>query len=38
VGYLLLPRDQTFDVLPLLERGGPRWHDVLNTASDSDYG
>jgi hypothetical protein len=37
-GYLLLPRDQTFDVVPLLERGGPRWHDVLNTASDSDYG
>jgi len=37
-GYFLLPRDQTFDVVPLLERGGPRWHDVLNTASDSDYG
>jgi hypothetical protein len=35
-GYLL-PRDRDFDVVPLLERGLP-WHDVLNTASDSDYG
>lgn len=37
-GYLLVPRDRTFDVVPLLERGGLPWHDVLNTASDSDYG
>ena len=37
-GYLLLPRDRTFDVVPLLQRGGLPWHDVLNTASDSDYG
>jgi hypothetical protein len=36
--YLMWPRDQTFDVVPRLERGGLRWHDVLNTASDSDYG
>jgi len=36
-GYLMLPRDQTFDVVPLLRPGLP-WHDVLNTASDSDYG
>jgi hypothetical protein len=32
-----LPKDQTFDVVPLLRPGLP-WHDVLNTASDSDYG
>ena len=37
VGYLLLPRDHSFDVLPP-QRGGLPWHDVLNTASDSDYG
>ncbi len=37
-GYLLLPRDRSFDVVPLLERGGLPWHDILNTASDSDYG
>jgi hypothetical protein len=36
-GYLLLPRDRTFDVVPQLQPGLP-WHDVLNTASDSDYG
>ncbi|HKO94184.1 MAG TPA: hypothetical protein VJU61_23685, partial [Polyangiaceae bacterium] len=35
--YLFLPRDETFDVVPLLRPGLP-WHDVLNTASDSDYG
>jgi len=35
--YLFLPRDETFDVVPLLHPGLP-WHDVLNTASDSDYG
>jgi hypothetical protein len=37
-GYLLWPRDSDFDVVPLLERGNLRWHDELNTASDSDYG
>jgi hypothetical protein len=37
-GYLMWPRDESFDVVPRLERGGLRWHDVLNTASDSDYG
>lgn len=37
-GYLMWPRDDSFDVVPRLERGGLRWHDVLNTASDSDYG
>jgi hypothetical protein len=36
-GSLFLPRDETFDVVPLL-RPGLRWHDVLNTARDSDYG
>ncbi len=36
-GHLLLPRDQDFDVVPR-QRGGLPWHDVLNTASDSDYG
>ena len=36
-GQLFLPRDETFDVVPLLRPGLP-WHDVLNTASDSDYG
>lgn len=36
-GYLLLPRDRTFDVAPL-QRGGLPWHEVLNTADDSDYG
>jgi hypothetical protein len=36
-GYLFLPRDETFDVVPQLHPGLP-WHDVLNTASDSDYG
>lgn len=35
-GHLLLPRDETFDVAPR-ERDGLPWHDVLNTASDSDY-
>jgi hypothetical protein len=37
-GYLLWQRDSTFDVVPRLERGGLRWHDELNTASDADYG
>jgi hypothetical protein len=37
-GYLMWPRDDTFDVVPLLERNGLRWHDELNTASESDYG
>jgi hypothetical protein len=32
-----LPRDRTFDVAPL-EHGSLPWHDVLNTASDADYG
>jgi hypothetical protein len=36
-GSLLLPRDETFDVVPLLRPSLP-WHDILNTASDSDYG
>jgi hypothetical protein len=36
-GYLLLPRDQDFDVVPV-QRGGLPWHELLNTASDSDYG
>jgi hypothetical protein len=36
-GYLFLPRDESFDVVPQLHPGLP-WHDVLNTASDSDYG
>jgi hypothetical protein len=36
-GSLFLPRDETFDVVPLL-RPTLRWHDVLNTAGDSDYG
>ena len=36
-GYLFLPRDRAFDVGPL-ERDALPWHDVLNTASDSDYG
>jgi len=36
-GYLFLPRDPTFDVVPLLRPGLP-WHDILNTASESDYG
>jgi hypothetical protein len=36
-GYLFLPRDQTFDVVPSQREGLP-WHDILNTASDSDYG
>ena len=35
-GQLLLPRDETFDVAP---RGsGLPWHELLNTALDSDYG
>ena len=37
VGYLFLPRDRTFDVVPS-QRDGLPWHDLLNTASDSDYG
>jgi hypothetical protein len=37
-GSLLWPRDSNFDVVPLLEGGGLRWHDELNTASDADYG
>lgn len=37
VGYLFLPRDRTFDVVPS-QRDGLPWHDILNTASDSDYG
>jgi hypothetical protein len=36
-GYLFLPRDRTFDVVPS-QRDGLPWHDILNTASDSDYG
>jgi hypothetical protein len=36
-GYLLLPRDDDFEVAPSL-RGGLPWHELLNTASDSDYG
>jgi hypothetical protein len=36
-GYLFLPRDRTFDVAPS-QRDGLPWHDILNTASDSDYG
>jgi hypothetical protein len=36
-GSLLLPRDQDFDVGPL-QRGGLPWHELLNTATDSDYG
>ena len=36
-GYLFLPRDRTFDVVPS-QRDGLPWHDLLNTASDSDYG
>jgi hypothetical protein len=37
LGYLLLPRDQSFDVVPQLRPGLP-WHDVLNTALEADYG
>lgn len=37
IGRLLLPRDHSFDVAPL-QRGGLPWHELLNTASDSDYG
>jgi hypothetical protein len=37
-GYLLLPRDEDFDVVPLTQPAGLPWHDILNTASDSDYG
>jgi hypothetical protein len=37
-GHLMWPRDQNFEVVPRLERGGLRWHDELNTATDSDYG
>jgi hypothetical protein len=37
-GYLILPRDTNFDIVPRLERGGLRWSDELNTASDSEYG
>jgi hypothetical protein len=37
-GQLMWPQDRTFDVVPRIERGGLRWHDVLNTASDADYG
>jgi hypothetical protein len=37
VGYLFLPRDRTFEVVPS-QRDGLPWHDILNTASDSDYG
>jgi len=37
-GSLMWPRDHDFDVAPLLERGGLRWHDVLDRASDADYG
>lgn len=36
-GSLLLPRDNDFDVVPLLKPGLP-WHDLLNTAGESDYG
>jgi hypothetical protein len=36
-GALFLPRDRTFDVVPS-QRDGVPWHDILNTASDSDYG
>ncbi|HTV19810.1 MAG TPA: hypothetical protein VMG12_14090 [Polyangiaceae bacterium] len=36
-GYLMLPRDRTFDVAPF-ERGGLPWHDLLNTALEADYG
>jgi len=36
-GYLFLPRDRTFDVVPS-QRDGLPWHDILNTASDSEYG
>lgn len=36
-GHLLLPRDETFDVWPR-EGGGLPWHELLNTAHDSDYG
>lgn len=36
-GHLLLPRDRDFDVLPSQREGLP-WHELLNTASDSDYG
>jgi hypothetical protein len=35
--YLLLPRDRTFDVVPS-QRNGLPWHDLLNTALDSEYG
>jgi hypothetical protein len=37
LGTLFLPRDRTFDVVPS-QRDGLPWHDILNTASDSDYG
>jgi hypothetical protein len=36
-GYLFLPRDRTFDVAPS-QRDGLPWHDLLNTALDSEYG
>jgi hypothetical protein len=36
-GSLLLPRDRAFDVVPR-RRGSVPWHEVLNTALDSDYG
>lgn len=37
-GSLMWPRDIDFDVVPRLQDGGLRWHEELNTASDSDYG
>ncbi|HEU4580582.1 MAG TPA: hypothetical protein VFS67_20135 [Polyangiaceae bacterium] len=36
-GSLLLPRDGTFDLVPS-QRNGLPWHDLLNTALDSEYG
>jgi hypothetical protein len=36
-GSLLLPRDRSFDLVPS-QRDGLPWHELLNTALDSEYG
>ena len=36
-GSLLLPRDRSFEIVPS-QRDGLPWHDLLNTALDSEYG